>query len=403
MTAQIKYFNSRLHAGVGTITANVANTVRTVLKNCFVDGFTSKSITSINRSGTTATVVTSTAHTYVNGQIILIAGAVETAYNIEAIITVLSATSFSYTVAGSPSTPATGTITCKVAPLGWTEVYTGTNKSSFQSPNVLSSQHLFRVEDLASRTMTRNATGGAVSLAATLTVDLRIYETMSDVDTGTLLGTMYMQRAITGSSASGLHVIVVGDDKSAYVYIEATDFQSYTHHFIGDYLSDIPLARDKPSMLMGKYGMLAVGEAANVQQSYMYGHGLGNTQTIPSLVFGRNGMGIGTDNRGILVTASDTNSYVGHASSFSGRTGEIVPFPVYVQTMTVPALIRGRMPGMYNAINAYTIATSAQGPSYLLRDAIVIDGTSRSLLVVKGYNLNSVLSSWAIDITGPWT
>ena len=70
-----------------------------------------QSVTSINRSGTTATVITAGAHGYSSGDLVIIAGAVETDYNIEAEITVTNTTTFTYTVAGSPSTPATGTIT----------------------------------------------------------------------------------------------------------------------------------------------------------------------------------------------------------------------------------------------------------------------------------------------------
>lgn len=69
------------------------------------------SVTSITRSGSTATVTTSGSHSLSTGDIVKIAGAVETDYNIEAEVTVTGATTFTYTVAGSPSTPATGTIT----------------------------------------------------------------------------------------------------------------------------------------------------------------------------------------------------------------------------------------------------------------------------------------------------
>lgn len=68
------------------------------------------SVTSITRSGSTATVTTSGAHGFSTGDIAHIADANETDYNIETEITVTGATTFTYTVAGSPATPATGTI-----------------------------------------------------------------------------------------------------------------------------------------------------------------------------------------------------------------------------------------------------------------------------------------------------
>lgn len=68
-------------------------------------------VSSITRVGTTATVTTSSDHNLATGVTVTIAGANETDYNIAAVITVTSNTTFTYTVAGSPSSPATGTIT----------------------------------------------------------------------------------------------------------------------------------------------------------------------------------------------------------------------------------------------------------------------------------------------------
>lgn len=71
----------------------------------------SQSVSGITRTGTTATVTTALAHGYTTGDLVHIAGANETDYNIEAEITVQTTTTFDYEVANSPSTPATGTIT----------------------------------------------------------------------------------------------------------------------------------------------------------------------------------------------------------------------------------------------------------------------------------------------------
>ncbi|MBK6906480.1 MAG: hypothetical protein IPH08_05000, partial [Rhodocyclaceae bacterium] len=68
-------------------------------------------VTSITRSSTTATVTTTATNSLSTGQTVVIAGAGEAAYNGSFVITVTSGTTFTYTVAGSPATPATGTIT----------------------------------------------------------------------------------------------------------------------------------------------------------------------------------------------------------------------------------------------------------------------------------------------------
>ena len=69
------------------------------------------SVTSITRSSGTATVTTSSAHGLTTGRKATIAGATQTDYNGTYVVTVTGATTFTYTVANSPATPATGTIT----------------------------------------------------------------------------------------------------------------------------------------------------------------------------------------------------------------------------------------------------------------------------------------------------
>ena len=68
-------------------------------------------ITSITRSSTTATVITYGKHGLVDGQIVAIKGADQLEYNKNATIALANTTVFTYTVNGSPVTPATGTIT----------------------------------------------------------------------------------------------------------------------------------------------------------------------------------------------------------------------------------------------------------------------------------------------------
>lgn len=72
-------------------------------------------ITSITRAGATATVTTTANHYLRTGESVLIAGATQTEYNGTFTITRTASNTFTYTVSGTPATPATGTIT-------WTDV-----------------------------------------------------------------------------------------------------------------------------------------------------------------------------------------------------------------------------------------------------------------------------------------
>ncbi len=73
-------------------------------------------VVSITRVSTVATVTTQGEHKYVNGDTILIAGANESDYNGQFIVTITGEEEFEYFVAGTPTTPATGTITATKVP-----------------------------------------------------------------------------------------------------------------------------------------------------------------------------------------------------------------------------------------------------------------------------------------------
>lgn len=86
--------------------------VRTDGVNIIVDSQTTNNLgCTITRSGTTATVTLTNANALLQtGDVVVITGAAQGAYNISASITVTDSTHFTYTVAGSPTTPATGSI-----------------------------------------------------------------------------------------------------------------------------------------------------------------------------------------------------------------------------------------------------------------------------------------------------
>lgn len=78
-------------------------------------------VTSLTRSGTTATVASTAAHGLVTGDKIWISGATPTAYNGLQTITVTDSTHFTFQIATSPTTPATGTIRYRI---DWESMYT---------------------------------------------------------------------------------------------------------------------------------------------------------------------------------------------------------------------------------------------------------------------------------------
>ncbi len=76
------------------------------------DDIVTRSVTGITRVTTTATAAIADTTGLFAGSVVTVAGADQSEYNGDVtIITVVASTSFTYTVAGSPATPATGTIT----------------------------------------------------------------------------------------------------------------------------------------------------------------------------------------------------------------------------------------------------------------------------------------------------
>lgn len=159
-------------AGWPDLNGNSASLIA-LLDAVLVNGSSTLSVSSITRSGTTATVTTATAHDYQTGDWILVADANEAAYNGAVKITRGSSTTFTYEVTGSPSTPATGTITCRYAPAGFEKKYSGTGKAVYRSLRSDSNKHYLRVVD--------DASGGATYKSAVC----YSWESMDDVDTGT--------------------------------------------------------------------------------------------------------------------------------------------------------------------------------------------------------------------------
>lgn len=96
--------------GASTFTYAVSGTPATPATGTPVFATSGLSITGITRSGTTATATTAVAHGLTSGDTVRVSGATQTEYNGDAVATVTGATTFTYTVAGSPATPATGTI-----------------------------------------------------------------------------------------------------------------------------------------------------------------------------------------------------------------------------------------------------------------------------------------------------
>jgi hypothetical protein len=170
MTYPVKYFLSDMPNAPRCSGTN--GDLVALLDACLINGFNLLSVQSLNALTNVATAQFSSAHGFVAGQIIAIDGATPAGLNGEKkVIAVPTTTTLTFDATGINDGAASGSIGCRIAPVGgWEKVYSGTNKAVYRSTDITSTRLYLRVDD---------------SGAEPKNAEVRGYEAMSDVDTGT--------------------------------------------------------------------------------------------------------------------------------------------------------------------------------------------------------------------------
>lgn len=397
MSDAIKVY-SYLDAGAPELKGQAGSLIA-LLDAVLVNGYGQVGVSSITLVGTTATVATSAPHGLKTGDVALISGADQVEYNDEFVVTVTASDEYTIAVSGSPASPATGTITSRRAPAGFTKTFSGTNKAMYRSNDLSSNRHTLRVLD-----------DGSGNWGAREAFVFGC-ETAIDIDTWT--GMFPRNNAATGnkgvmwgkSSTSDATVRpwwVYSNGKIFYGFVAHgssvnSPYDTYSRTFVfGDIVSY------KAGDIYGTY------ISGNFNQSSNYDNG-GFTKTYENPSSATNTSFV--DGNGILArsyTGVDANaacvllggSVVGGAMGASNMLQ--YPSPVdnglYVVPVVVaqsnPNVIRGRLPGIYESLHTMplpngTILDSVQGlPGRKLR----------MQYLHQSYTMGCVL----IDVTGPW-
>lgn len=369
----------------------------TFLDAVLQNGYGSVNVSSITRSGATATVTTATPHGLTTGASATIGGAAQTDYNIDAVVTVLTTTTFTYDVANSPTTPATGTITAKRSPVGFTKAFTGANKAVYRCNDLSSNRHYLRVLDDG------GGTGGAQ--------EARIfgYATMTDVDTGTdVFPTAaqstygYLWRKSNTTDSVPKTWIVISDGKFIYFMVQHANTEltmSNMHENFGGLFGDI--VSYKPgdvwaTMLTGNCTQNSTSYSANGTMASQTSINATTAFTSNSTVLARNFTAVAGAQYVGLYGSGLSHGCLGSTAAISyphavDNGFYLVPVAV---TQTNPSAIRGRLPGAYEclhgrALNNLDIIDNVQG----------LPGRKFMCLYGSAYSTNGCLM---IDITGPW-
>ncbi|PKO73047.1 MAG: hypothetical protein CVU23_04760, partial [Betaproteobacteria bacterium HGW-Betaproteobacteria-17] len=119
-----------------------------VLRVCLLNGFNTRSVTSIVVASGVATATAAThGYTSTYGKLLLIEGSGEALLNGRKQPLSVTTNTFTYAAPGVADGTYTGTITAKRAPLGWAEALTGTHKAIFQRTAPEANTQVLRVED----------------------------------------------------------------------------------------------------------------------------------------------------------------------------------------------------------------------------------------------------------------
>lgn len=368
--------------------SGTAGDITTLLDACLVNGYNSRTLTSITRSGATATA-TFASHGYAADGLskIQISGANETEYNGTFTITNVTTNTFDFTVAGTPATPATGTITSVVAPLGWGKAFSGTNLAAYRSNEVASTRLYLRVDD-----------------TGTTTARVRGYEAMTDVNTGTglfptdtqLSGGLYICKSDLATTAARKWVLVGDGFEFHFFYVcGATSYDNiYRQFHFGDPASE---------MASDPYGCLIYGDTASALGSPTTGSTTYLIQTsvslavFPGFYFARLYTQIGTS-----VGASLHGNYTLGSGSIGAATSLLgYPSPanngLYVAPLFLADtfVIRVQLKGIYQPLQSKPL-----GHGVLL--AANVSPINRRIYTIATAYLGTTPGETHVDIDGPW-
>lgn len=383
------------------VLSGAASKMIDLLDAVLVNGYNSKTIT-ITRTGDTATA-TCTAHGFVAGRRVLISGATPSDYNGEFTVLTAATDTFTFEVLGSPTTPPTGTITCIVAPAGWTKPFTGTNKAAFRNSVAAGGTGMYlRVLDDASLT-------GAERNAA-----VRAYLTMSDVDTGTIptptvaqLATGIVWRKSNTVDSTARPWILIADELTFYLCVDTGTFASEGGagtYAAGDFASLVP-ADAYRFFVAGRESAGAAGtQGAFCGLMTRTIHGFTQDTNNAGTWIGRGYTGIGSPERASIPTlAASTNNHVIGGSTASALansapgTGLQMWTPAY---LVAAGTIHGKFRGLYAPIN--TFAGVAMGT-----DVVNPPGLTGTLTTLRHGTFSTATNTtfdghMHVDITNAW-
>lgn len=344
------------------VISGTAGALIAALDALLINGFNSKTVTSLSRTGTTATL-NATSHGFSANFVIEISGVEnDTNWNGEYIVNSVPTTgSLTFTVPDTLNdTPTGATITVKYPKISsyWVKAASGTNKAIYKSTDPQATGYFLRVDD-------SNAKYAIVSMT----------ESYTDVDNGLSNTWNRYWHKSDAEDSNYRNYLIVGDSKRFYLMIGAESYQSATYNYImdsGGMFGDI--LSTKPG---DAYHCILTG--SNNSAPYQ-----GNFWNTSYMAFNKVNGGAPSNAKSILRSHSQLGTqqsidfYSIYGQDYSGYNG--LTFPnmsdngICISNVWVAAngAFRGIMPGLYStplavqwALNQYNKDFKKDGKTYM--------------------------------------
>ena len=420
-TIPVKHYNSGMQGAPQL--ANAWGDMTALLDAVLVDGFNLRTIDTLTFADGIATARVNAGHLYLVDQVVSIQGANQAEYNGEFRVLSTTALEFTYAVTGTPVTPATGTLSVKVAPLNFERAFTATNKRCYRSKNILSNRPFLRVDNSLDPSYTTTYAKKAKVLIA---------ENMSDIDT--VVGaqapfdpTKPLQNTVgTGSGAGAVdgwykwyysrsdqaggndsgggtggnkNWVLVGDDRGFYLFNE---WQVSVYGRAGYFFTDFESFRqgDAYNTLLTATEWYAAANNTPYYNGVDHVGYCNRSLDFTGKVLMRDHLQVGNYIRAgfLALNTNNAQQITGYSTSVPWPNGPdygLILHPVYLRHES-PGHLRGKMPGIFWVHNDSPMA-----------DLNVVSGVvgypgRKFLIVCNGYSTAGNAARYAFDITGPW-
>ncbi len=219
----VKFFHSAMTGA--PVLSGTAGSLIAVLDACLVNGFAVSSVNSLVVASNVATATISGGHSAEVGSVVLVSGATPSGLNGEKKVLSVGGgnTTLTYDATGIGNQTATGSISLKLSPAGWSKTYSGTNLAAYKSNNVVGTACLLRVDDTNAKYC--RCIG---------------YETMTAISTGSgrfptstmFNGGVYWTKS-TVADSSARPWVVVADDRFFYLLVHYHPTYPIGGQFVG--------------------------------------------------------------------------------------------------------------------------------------------------------------------------